>query len=95
MKKFDRPILGFLSRDEMQAILEAPDARTWAGERDQAPFSLMYNTGARVSEVIGLRVGNVVIDGRRSRICMARGARSGACPSGVRRPNCSAAGGAG
>jgi site-specific recombinase XerD len=63
MKKFDRPILGFLSRDEMQAILEAPDARTWAGQRDRALFSLMYNTGARVSEVIGLRVGDVVIDG--------------------------------
>jgi site-specific recombinase XerD len=63
MKKFDRPILGFLSRDEMQAILEAPDARTWAGQRDRALFSLMYNTGARVSEAIGLRVGDVVIDG--------------------------------
>ncbi|ESX63777.1 hypothetical protein X759_33610 [Mesorhizobium sp. LSHC420B00] len=34
MKRFDRPVLGFLSREEMQAILEAPDARTWAGERD-------------------------------------------------------------
>lgn len=63
MKRFDRPVLGFLSRQEMQAILDAPDSRTWAGQRDRAFFSLMYNTGARVSEVIGLRVGNVVIDG--------------------------------
>jgi len=63
MKRFDRPVLGFLSRQEMQAILEAPDPRTWAGQRDRALFSLMYNTGARVSEAIGLRVGNVVIDG--------------------------------
>ena len=63
MKKFDRPILGFLSRDEMQAILEAPDARTWAGQRDRALFSLMYNTGARVSEAISLRVGDVIVDG--------------------------------
>ena len=47
----------------MQAILEAPDPRTWAGQRDRALFSLMYNTGARVSEAIGLRVGDVVIDG--------------------------------
>ncbi|WP_404294736.1 tyrosine-type recombinase/integrase (plasmid) [Microvirga sp. RSM25] len=60
MKRFDRPVLGFLSREEMQAILDAPDARTWAGERDRALFSLMYNTGARVSEAIGLRVGEVV-----------------------------------
>ncbi len=63
MKRFDRPVLGFLSRQEMQAILDAPDPRTWAGQRDRALFSLMYNTGARVSEVIGLRVGDVVIDG--------------------------------
>lgn len=63
MKRFDRPVLGFLSREEMQAILDAPDARTWAGERDRALFSLMYNTGARVSEAIGLRVGEVVVDG--------------------------------
>jgi site-specific recombinase XerD len=63
MKRFDRPVLGFLSREEMQAILDAPDARTWAGERDRALFSLMYNTGARVSEAIGLHVGEVVVDG--------------------------------
>lgn len=63
MKRFDRPVLGFLSREEMQAILEAPDARTWAGERDRTLFSLMYNTGARVSEAIGLRVGEVIVDG--------------------------------
>lgn len=63
MKRFDRPVLGFLSREEMQAILDAPDARTWAGERDRALFSMMYNTGARVSEAIGLRVGEVVVDG--------------------------------
>ncbi|TIU33756.1 MAG: hypothetical protein E5W38_08190 [Mesorhizobium sp.] len=62
MKKFDRPVLGFF-RDEMRAILEAPDAQTWAGQRDRALFSLMYNTGARVSEAIGLRVGDVIIDG--------------------------------
>jgi integrase/recombinase XerD len=63
MKRFDRPLLGFLSREEMQAVLEAPDSRTWAGQRDRALFSLMYNTGARVSEAIGLQVDDVVIDG--------------------------------
>ncbi len=62
MKRFDKPVLGFLSRPEMQAILEAPDPGSWAGQRDRALFSLMYNTGARVSEAIGLRVGDVVID---------------------------------
>jgi site-specific recombinase XerD len=63
MKRFDRPVLGFLSRQEMQAILEAPDPRTWAGQRDRTLFSLMYNTGARVTEVIGLRIGDIIING--------------------------------
>jgi integrase/recombinase XerD len=63
MKRFDRPVLGFLSREEMQAILEAPDQQTWAGQRDRTLFSLMYNTGARVSEIIGLRIGDVIING--------------------------------
>jgi hypothetical protein len=36
MKRFDRPLLGFLSRGEMQAILDVPDARSWVGMRDRA-----------------------------------------------------------
>ena len=45
MKRFDRRMLGFLTRDEIQAILEAPDAGTWAGQRDRALFSILYNRG--------------------------------------------------
>jgi site-specific recombinase XerD len=55
MKRFERPLLGYLSREEMAAILAAPDASTWSGQRDRVLFGLMYNTGARVSEAIGLR----------------------------------------
>ena len=62
MKRFDRPMLGFLGRPEMQAILDAPDPGSWVGRRDRAFFSVLYNTGARVSETIGLRVGDVVLD---------------------------------
>ncbi len=62
MKKFDRPMLGFLTRPEMQAVLDAPDPMSWAGRRDRAFFSVLYNTGARVSEAIGLRVGDVVTE---------------------------------
>lgn len=63
MKRFDRPMLGFLSRDEMQAILDAPDPDTWVGQRDRALLTVLYNTGARVSEAVGLRVRNAVLDG--------------------------------
>jgi len=63
MKRFDRPLLGFLSRDEVQAILDAPDTATWCGHRDRAMFSMLYNTGGRVSEIIGLQVADVILDG--------------------------------
>jgi site-specific recombinase XerD len=43
------------------AILEAPDATTWSGQRDRVLFALLYNTGARVSEVIALRRADVAL----------------------------------
>jgi integrase/recombinase XerD len=59
MKRFGRPLLGYLSREEVAAILAAPDGSTWSGQRDRVLFALMYNTGARVSEAIGLRRSDV------------------------------------
>jgi integrase/recombinase XerD len=63
VKRFDRPMLGFLSRDDMQAVLDAPDAQSWVGQRDRALLTTMYNTGARVSEIIGVRIADLVLDG--------------------------------
>lgn len=63
-KRFDRPLVGFLSRSEVIAIIEAPDRSSWAGQRDRAFFSMMYNTGARVSEMIGIRCRDVVLEGQ-------------------------------
>src|SRR3954452_9004544 len=54
-KRYTKPLLGYLSRQEMQAVLNAPDVSTWAGRRDRVLLAVMYNTGARVSEVVGLR----------------------------------------
>lgn len=62
MKRHDKAVLGFLTRPEMEAIITAPDRRSWVGQRDHALFSVLYNTGARVSEAIGMRVGDVVLD---------------------------------
>lgn len=64
LKRFDRPMVGFLSRPEISAILEAPDRLSWAGQRDRALLSMMYNTGARVSEMIGMRCRDVVLEGQ-------------------------------
>lgn len=64
MKRADRPLIGFLTRAKIQAVLNAPDDATWAGRRDRVLFSLMYNTGARVTEIIGIRCCDVVLEGQ-------------------------------
>lgn len=61
-KRFDRPVLGFLSREEVQAILNAPDSTTFSGNRDAVLFATLYNTGARVSEIIGLCAGDILLN---------------------------------
>ncbi|HVA75366.1 MAG TPA: site-specific integrase [Acidimicrobiales bacterium] len=61
-KRFDRPVLGYLSRQETAAILAAPDRRTWSGQRDAVLLAVAYNTGARVSELTGLRVRDVLLE---------------------------------
>jgi integrase/recombinase XerD len=66
MKRFDKPLLGFLSHTEMQAILDAPDGSTWCGQRDRLMFATLYNTGGRVSEITGLCVADVALEGSAS-----------------------------
>lgn len=61
MKCFERPLLEYLSRDEVQAVLAAPDTSTWCGRRDRLMFALLYNTGARISEMIGIRVADITL----------------------------------
>lgn len=60
MKRFERPMLGFLTREEMLAVIGAPGAG-WVSQRDVLLLALTYNTGARVSEVIGVKVADVVL----------------------------------
>ena len=61
MKRFERPMLGFLTRDEMLAVLGEP-GNTWTSKRDHLLLTMLYNTGARVSEIIGVKVSDVVMD---------------------------------
>jgi site-specific recombinase XerD len=61
MKRFERPLLGYLTRPEMIAVLGQPGSE-WTSQRDHLLLSLLYNTGARVSEIVGVRVADVVLD---------------------------------
>ncbi|NOU45215.1 MAG: site-specific integrase [Methyloglobulus sp.] len=60
MKRFERPMLGFMTREEMLAVIGRP-GDTWTSQRDHLLLTLLYNTGARVSELIGVKVGDVVL----------------------------------
>lgn len=61
MKRFERPMLGFLSREEMLAVIGTPTS-SWISQRDHLLLRLLYNTGARVSEIIGVRLSDVVLN---------------------------------
>jgi len=56
MKKTDEALVGYLTRDELQALLDAPDHRTPAGIRDQAMLQLAFAAGLRVSELVSMRL---------------------------------------
>ena len=71
MKRTEHPLVGFLSREEVQAILDAADPSTWSGRRDRALLTTAYNTGARVSEMISVR--NMDLSLQRSPFLRIRG----------------------
>jgi len=54
-KRFTRALVPFLSRQEVDALLAAPDPCTWSGRRDHALILLAVQTGLRLSELTGLR----------------------------------------
>ncbi|MEX0601138.1 MAG: tyrosine-type recombinase/integrase [Rhodothermales bacterium] len=60
MKRFDRPMIDFLTREQMLAVMDAP-ADTWIGHRDRLLIMMLYNTGGRVSEIIGIRLVDVIL----------------------------------
>lgn len=61
MKKTDETLVDYLTRDEMQAVLDAPDPRTRDGVRDRAMLHLAYAAGLRVSELVGTRRDELVL----------------------------------
>jgi site-specific recombinase XerD len=58
MKKTDKALIDYLTRDEMNALLAAPDPTTVAGLRDRAMLHLTYAAGLRVSELLALQMGD-------------------------------------
>jgi len=63
MKRYEKPMLDFLSRDEIHALMASLVTSTWCGRRDRALIAIAYNTGARVSELVGIQVCDLQIEG--------------------------------
>jgi site-specific recombinase XerD len=60
-KRFTRTLVQFLTRAEVEALLAAPDQRTWSGRRDHTFLLVAVQTGLRVSEMTGLTREDLVL----------------------------------
>jgi len=60
-KQYDKSVIEFLSRSEIDALVATADQRTWIGRRDRALLLLAVQSGLRVSELVGLRCRDLVL----------------------------------
>ena len=70
----------YLERTEMQALLQSIDRSTALGRRDYALFALMFNTGARVQEILNIRRRDVRLDAPSQVRLMGKGSKVRLCP---------------
>ncbi len=61
-KREDQSLVDYLTKEEVDAILAVIDQSKWVGRRDYALLLTLYNSGARVSELISLHQSQVTID---------------------------------
>lgn len=79
-KRFEHKAIAFLSHEESQALVAAPDTDTWLGRRDRTLLLLTVQTGLRVSELIGLCCQDVVL-GRGAHVrCLGKGRKARCTP---------------
>ena len=79
-KRHERRLVTWLTDAEVDALLAAPDRGTWAGRRDHAMLVLAVQTGLRISELIGLSRGDVILDAGAHVRCMGKGRKERATP---------------
>ena len=79
--KIRRSLPGYLRLEEVERLLEQPDSSTALGLRDRAMLEVLYSTGLRVSELIGLRVSD--LDGKVGCVrCIGKGDKERIVPVG-------------
>ena len=79
-KRYQRRLIEFLNRVEIEALLAAPATTTWVGRRDRALLLVAIQTGLRVSELIGLRRQDVVLGAGAHVRCEGKGRKQRCTP---------------
>jgi len=79
-KLHDKREVHFLSRGEIDAILAAPDRSTWIGRRDHMLLLLAAQTGLRLSEIVRLDEGSVVLGAGAHVRCLGKGRKERCTP---------------
>ena len=79
-RRYARATVGYLSKEELAEILAQPDLTNPEGRRDAVLLSILYDTGARVQELIDLSVGDVRLDPPAQVRLMGKGRKMRAVP---------------
>jgi integrase/recombinase XerD len=80
LRRHARSSVGYLSKEYLAQILAQPDLHTRAGRRDAVLLSVLYDTGARVQELIDLNAGDVRLDPPPQLRLMGKGRKMRAVP---------------
>jgi site-specific recombinase XerD len=79
-KRYERRLIEYLSKEEIDALVAAPDKTTWRGRRDHALLLVAIQTGLRVSELIGLQRKDVVLGTGAHLRCEGKGRKQRCTP---------------
>jgi len=79
-KKTAKPEVGYLEKDEMDALLAQPNRNTAIGARDYALLLFLYNSGARADEAAQLTIGSLRLRDPRSVRILGKGNKIRMCP---------------
>ena len=79
-KRYERKLIDFLTKPEIEALLAAPDRSAWGGRRDSTLLHLAIQTGLRVSELIGLTCKDIVLDSGAHVRCKGKGRKDRCTP---------------
>ena len=80
LKRTEHKTVDYLEENEMQALLNAVELNPRNGVRDKALLLLLYNTGARVSEIVGLNVGDLRLNDAAQVKLLGKGMKYRSCP---------------